>query len=64
MYEAIEYQHCRVIDSKLSAQGKASSNPGSSALTAKANSLQHAISIAGCLAASRALIRKLRVNCV
>ena len=28
MYEAIEYQHCRVIDSKLSAQGKASSNPG------------------------------------
>ena len=28
MYDAIEYRHCVVIDTKLSAQGKSNSNPG------------------------------------
>jgi len=28
MYDAIEYRHCKVIDRKLSAQGKPNPNPG------------------------------------
>ena len=28
MYDAIEYRHCEVIDTKLSAQGKSNPNPG------------------------------------